>query len=191
MSSFRVKDEQLREAEGRVRCGNCLQVFDGYSGKSDFVAPQVSVSETEDPLAHISVHPMDNAELPLPSQGIPAGLLVLLLCLLLLLIGQVTIHQNQKPRAPDPALSITRLVVRAHRDWDQALRLDAILYNASDSTQPYPALFLYFDNRYGERQAQRQFLPAEYLSGELTETDGIPAHTKIQVSLALQDQNHH
>ena len=68
-----------------------------------------------------------------------------------------------------------------------ALRIDAILHNRSDRSQAYPGLFFYLDNRYGERRAQRLFLPAEYLPQQLVEAAQLPAHTRVQIFLELQD----
>ena len=42
-AKFRVTDGQLRLANGRVRCGNCLSIFDAESGRAD--RPPVAATE--------------------------------------------------------------------------------------------------------------------------------------------------
>ena len=184
---FSVNEQQLQSADGKVRCGVCLKVFDGHSGEAEFVAPAVAEEDPPSPFLGLFDQTMENAELPLAPQAPPRGLKVLLVALLVLMAGQLAFFHNGVALPQQQALNITRLVVRAHPEQEQALRLDAILHNASDQPQPYPALFLYLDNRYGERRAQRLFLPAEYLPSRLVETGQLPAHTRVQVSLALQD----
>ncbi len=186
-TSFHVKEEQLQSADGQVRCGVCLRVFNGYDGDAEFIAPQVTAEEAPVPLANISVQAMEHADLPESTQPAPTGLKALLLLLLIVLAGQLGYYQFGLGQKQAPALAISQLVVRSHPEREQALRMDAILHNRSDQAQPYPALFLYFDNRYGERRAQRLFLPAEYLPARLVESGQLPPHTRVQISLGLHD----
>ena len=44
-TSFRVAVEQLEHAEGRVRCGNCLQVFDGINSEIDYIPPSLPADD--------------------------------------------------------------------------------------------------------------------------------------------------
>ena len=186
-TSFHVKEEQLQSADGQVRCGVCLRVFNGYDGHAEFIAPQVTAEEEPVPLADFSVQAMEHADLPESTQPAPTGLKVLLLLLLLVLAGQLGYYQFGLGRTQVSALAILQLVVRSHPEQEQALRMDAILHNRSDQAQPYPALFLYFNNRYGERRAQRLFLPAEYLPARLVESGHLPPRTRVQISLSLHD----
>jgi hypothetical protein len=130
---------------------------------------------------------MDSAELPQPPRATPAGLKILVVFLAALLAAQFAWHRYYREQVQAPALNIAQLVVRAHPEQESALLLDAILHNNSDAAQPYPALFLYLDNRYGERRAQRLFLPFEYLPERLVDSGQLPARTRVQVSLAVQD----
>jgi len=186
-ASFTVKEEQLQSADGKVRCGVCLRVFDGRKGEAEFVAPVVAEKEPANPFMGLFVQPMENAELNLPPRPAPLGLKILLLTLAVVLAGQIGWHQLGTSAIQGQALTIAQLVVRAHPEHEQTLAVDAILDNSSNRAQPYPALFLYLDNRYGERRGQRLFLPAEYLPSRLVETGQLPAHTRVQVSLAVHD----
>ena len=200
-ANFSVSEEQLRSAVGMVRCGLCLKVFDASSDTSshassytrnseaEFTAPALTQKEAPNPLANLALQPMENADLPAPTQPIPFGLKTLLLLLVLAMAGQLAFFQFglRLPQTQAKALTIGQLVVRGHPQHAQALRLDAVLHNSSNHAQPYPGLFLYFDNRYGERQAQRLFLPIEYLPEQLVDAAQLPPHTRVQVSLALLD----
>jgi predicted Zn finger-like uncharacterized protein len=186
-ASFSVSEEHLRSADGMVRCGLCLKVFDANNGEIEFTAPAIGDEEPPNRLVNLSLRPMENAEIPSPAQAVPPGLKILLPVLVLLLAGQLAFFQFGLRLPQSKALSIGQLLVRAHPEQAGALRLDAILHNRSDRAQPYPGLFLYLDNRYGERRAQRLFLPAEYLPAQLVNAEQLPAHTRVQIFLELQD----
>jgi predicted Zn finger-like uncharacterized protein len=186
-ANFLVKEEQLRSAEGRVRCGVCLRVFDGRNGEAEFVSPVVNSENEETPLLNFSIRPMEHAELPAPPTPAPAGLKLLLLTLFLLLAAQIAHYQYGLGQPKASSLRISQLIVRAHPEQERALRMDAILHNAGDEAAAYPALFLYIDNRYGERRAQRLFLPAEYLPPRIEDASQFPGRTRLQISLDLRD----
>lgn len=186
-ASFVVKEEQLRSAEGKVRCGVCLRVFDGRNGETEFIPPQISDENEQTPLHNFSVQPMEHAELPLALTRVPVGLKLLLLTLLVLLAAQVAHFQYGVGQPRASSLRISQLIVRAHPEQDRALRMDAILHNTGEEAAPYPGLFLYLDNRYGERRAQRLFLPAEYLPPGLEEASRFSGRTRLHISLDLRD----
>lgn len=177
--------EQLQQANGRVRCGNCLRVFNAASGDIDFVAPVLREPDESDPLADFSVRPMSGAQLP--QQQRPHSLLewcifvalTLLLAVQLLLLRDATDDQQH--------MDISQLIVRKHPQQENALRLDAILRNPGDASLALPALDLLFSTRYGEPRARRSFSPAEYLHGGHAGRRELAAHSEIQISLLLQD----
>ena len=41
-ATFSVNEEQLRSADGKVRCGACLRVFDALSGDTGFVPTDIN-----------------------------------------------------------------------------------------------------------------------------------------------------
>jgi predicted Zn finger-like uncharacterized protein len=181
---FQVAREQLEQAEGQVRCGNCLQVFDGISGEMNFTAPRLIDEELSHPVAGLGVKPMALADLPAPRQRTSWSALLVLAGLLGVLATQLYLPYQSR-QAVTPGVELGRIVVRPHPDVDGALRLDAVLHNRSQDAAPYPLLMLAFTNRQGEPRAKRTFLPAEYLHG--TTPLRIPARSEIQISLALAD----
>lgn len=183
-ASFQVAARQLEQAGGRVRCGNCLQIFDGVRSEINFVAPTLPDDESPHPIVGLEVSPMAAADLPESGSGISWSAWTILLALLTVLAAQLYLPQLEARRARD-TLQLARLVIRPHPDTPGALRLDAVIRNPSAEAAPLPLLVLGFTNRQGEPRARRAFLPAEYLhgSGPLR----LPANSELQVSLALAD----
>lgn len=186
---FMLAQEQREQAGGRVRCGNCLHVFDAITGEIEFVAPRLPDEDAAHPLADFTVRPMAAAELPRAAYTVSKPALLVLAALVLALAAQVLLWQKRTDTAAS-MLEIGQLVVRSHPDAEDALRLDAILSNKGHSAAPMPALDLRFSTRYGEARAQRFFMPAEYLHGDYRNLREIDPNTEIQISLSLQDPGH-
>ena len=183
-ASFQVATSQLEQAGGRVRCGNCLQIFDGVRSEIDFVAPTLPDDDSPHPIVDLEVKPMAAADLPGSGNGISWSAWTILVALLAVLATQIYLPQLEERRARD-SLQLARLIVRPHPDTAGALRVDAVIRNPSAEAAPLPLLVLGFTNRQGEPRARRAFLPAEYLhgSGPLR----LPANSELQVSLSLAD----
>ncbi len=183
-ASFQVAPAQLEQAGGRVRCGSCLQIFDGIRGEVDFIPPTLPDDEGPHPILELEVKPMAAAELPNSGRPIPWSAWTILLALLIVLAVQLYVPTLEARRSRD-ALQLANLVIRPHPDTPGALRLDAMIRNQADEAAPLPLLVLGFTNRQGEPRARRAFLPAEYLhnAGPLR----LPPNSEIQVSLALAD----
>jgi len=178
-----IAADQLQQARGRVRCGNCLQVFDGNTGEIAFVPPALPAAET-DTLPGLAVNPLSEPLLPRRSQRASAGALLVLLALAALLAGQFLLRYRNATEVVNP-LQLKTLVVRPHPDMEQALRLDAILLNTGGRPEPYPTLWLRFSSRHGEPRAQRGFTHGEYLHGD--HPLQVPPGGQIQISLAFRD----
>ncbi|MDG1444276.1 MAG: zinc-ribbon and DUF3426 domain-containing protein [Pseudomonadales bacterium] len=85
------------------------------------------------------------------------------------------------------ALTISDLVVRSHPTLDRSLVVDAILRNSARYQQKFPNLQLQFSDITGRAIASREFVPDEYLGGELTGRVYIPAATEVRLSLEIVD----
>ncbi len=79
------------------------------------------------------------------------------------------------------------LVVRNNPAVPGVLVVDAIIYNRASFTQPFPRLELGFNDMQGNPVAGRVFEPAEYLKGELAETNSMPSDTPIHLTLEIRD----
>jgi hypothetical protein len=96
--------------------------------------------------------------------------------------------QCELPEFTDVAKIKTRkLVVRTHPDVDEALIVDAIIFNDSHFAQPLPLLSLSFSDMNNRLVASRRFKPVEYLAGELTGNHEMPAQTEVHLSLEIVD----
>jgi predicted Zn finger-like uncharacterized protein len=79
------------------------------------------------------------------------------------------------------------LVVRSHPHYQNALMVDALLFNEGDWPQPFPALELTFKDLRGNTVATRRFAPAEYLRGELAGLNAMPVNTPVHIALEIVD----
>jgi len=85
------------------------------------------------------------------------------------------------------ALHGANLVVRSHPEVDNALIVDAIIYNKASYEQPFPTLELRFSTLHGRPIASRKFLPSEYLSTSLQDHGGMPMEVPVRISLEILD----
>ena len=79
------------------------------------------------------------------------------------------------------------LVVRSHPRVEDALVVDAILFNEATYEQPFPMLELDFTSLEGQSVASRRFLPEEYLTGELSNAETMPRDTPVRISFEIMD----
>lgn len=79
------------------------------------------------------------------------------------------------------------LVVREHPSVEDALVVDAILFNEADYPQPFPVLELSFSTLNGRPVAARRFAPSEYRNGELEQLEKMPPEVPIHISLEIRD----
>lgn len=182
--SFEVAAEQLQAAGGRVRCGECLRVFNGIDGEVDFIPPVLPAGELSHPVSGLNVSPMSNADMPELDRRRPWGAVALLLTLLAGLGLQLYLPWARE-KAPSMSVELARIAVRAHPEFEGALRMDAVLRNTAEVAAPYPLLVLGFTNRQGEPRARRTFLPAEYLHG--SQGLRLPPRSEMQISLSIAD----
>lgn len=94
------------------------------------------------------------------------------------------------PRVDTTQLRGTNLVVRSHPRFDNALVVDALLFNEASWPQPFPELELTFIDLQGKPVARRRFQAGEYLRGELAGAGAMPIRTPIHVSLEIVDPGH-
>jgi len=81
----------------------------------------------------------------------------------------------------------SQLTVKSHPHYAHALMVDAIIINQADKEQPFPNVELFFTDIQGEVVAARQFLPDDYLRGELRYAQLMPSQQPIHLALELND----
>lgn len=81
----------------------------------------------------------------------------------------------------------SNLIVRRHPSVAGALVVDVIVFNESEEPQPFPLIELGFTDLNGAAVASRRFLPEEYLSGQLANSQRMPAEVPVRLSLEILD----
>jgi hypothetical protein len=77
--------------------------------------------------------------------------------------------------------------VRQHPTIADALLINAAFENRADFVQPYPVFEISFTDKTGRPVAIRRFLPREYLLGDATREEGMPANIPAHVVLEVMD----
>lgn len=95
------------------------------------------------------------------------------------------------PLAAPEKITSSNLVVRSHPSIEQALIVDIIIRNRAPFEQPFPKLELTFSDRDNAPIASRQFIPADYLRGELAGRKQMPSERPIHIVLELNDPGPH
>src|SRR5699024_6915999 len=94
----------------------------------------------------------------------------------------------QLPLQSDPGqLRGANLVVRDHPKYQNALMVDALLFNQGDWPQPFPDLELTFKDLQGGIVATRRFTPSEYLRGDVVKRGAMPVNTPVHIALEIID----
>jgi predicted Zn finger-like uncharacterized protein len=84
-------------------------------------------------------------------------------------------------------ISTRRLIVRTHPSLENVLIVDAIIVNSGVFAQPFPKLELKFSDLELNTLASRRFTPSEYLSGEMSGMEFMPAGTEVRLALEIVD----
>ena len=82
-------------------------------------------------------------------------------------------------------LKSSNLMVRRHPEFDDALQIEAVIYNRASFTQAYPLIRLNFLNQEQQIIASRTFNPGEYLGGELAGSQSMPAQIPIRIAFEV------
>ena len=90
------------------------------------------------------------------------------------------------PREPEKVL-LTRSEVRSHPAQSGALLVKASIQNQARFRQAYPILRLQFSDLDGRPLLGRDFMPEEYLPGDVNIKAGMPINTDVNLSLELVD----
>lgn len=212
-AKFRVTDGQLRLANGRVRCGNCLSVFDAENGR----AGQLAVPETEKrphppsgaQFAQLEADPIVlerfNAQQPSPFKT-ALMILVLLLCTLMGALQYLWFERAKLNANPSlrplyilacshvncdlsakeglALLTIEQTLVREHPRYSNALEVTLRITNQSTLYQPYPAVELSLKDLQGQLISRRTFDPYEYLELGIN-AERLSPKLPIQIQLTL------
>ena len=177
-SVFRVHKEQLKQAEGLVRCGQCESIFNGYD---HLLKNRDKVTHTPEMLKRMLLGRKESS--PTATLGWSLAITLTALTFMLQLgylrrewlvtqpyIGHYveTICNQDSWCAMPPKRDLNRLQlvsrnVYSHPNIDHALMINAVITNTAPFPQPFPVLLVSMSNVRGQIVAQRYFNSSEYL----------------------------
>lgn len=212
-AKFRVTDGQLRLANGRVRCGNCLSIFDAESGRTDRT-PATATELPQQPSTGAQFAQFDAEPIVLerinsqPESPFKTAfmILILLLCALLGALqylwferARLNAHPSLRPfyiiacsqincdlsaKEGLALLTIEQTLVREHPRYSNALEVTLRINNQSTLYQPYPAVELSLKDLQGKLISRRTFDPNEYLELGIN-AERLSPKLPIQIQLTL------
>ncbi|WP_043320196.1 DUF3426 domain-containing protein [Microbulbifer sp. HZ11] len=91
------------------------------------------------------------------------------------------------PQVDINAIHTANLVVRSHPQIPGALAVEAVLLNRAPFDQPFPTLQLRFTDLKNAPVASRRFNPRDYLRGELSGRQLMPAGNPVHIALDIVD----
>lgn len=252
--SFRALPAHLKVANGLVRCGSCLHVFDAEAHRveKETATPPLATKTAKKPKPQIKSDPLDNilisddmnldrfllkdntpqedeqepepeklqfqdstATLELESKIQQANkrqwpwLILTILSLVALAAQYVFFHPQQVLSHPQlntlahvvaqqvgiklparidlSAIHSTSLEVYTSSINPQHLRLDAVIVNQANFSQPFPHVMLSFEDLQGQTIAERRFKPIEYLANSPQQTGMMAPNTPVAIHLNLID----
>ena len=214
---FRITAEQLRAAQGKVRCSNCDTVFNALETLEEAL-PAGQVTANEDQPAKRQEKPKKPAKAKKPRQPSRAlGLiktfsgLLLAIVLIAAMVGQFAYFKRDKVAQKFPILrpqlemmcsylhcevslpkDYSKLVlehkdIRLHPNLNKALLINGNLVNQAEFAQPYPVVVLTFTDNQDRIVARRGFQPKEYLSDPAMSEAGLGPHEAALMVLAVLD----
>lgn len=86
-----------------------------------------------------------------------------------------------------PAIEPSNLSVRSHPNRADAIMVQVQIRNTAPFEQAFPVMIVGFNTADNELIALREFSPAEYLQGELTESATMPVMAPVPINLSLMD----
>jgi len=201
---FSVNMREVTVAKGKLRCGECQQVFDVSDNLSTTmpapyqenvenktktetvndakkVAPQPTAPENQSP-SFVT----DKPKSTLSKNG---WLIISALLLSLLLLAQIFYYQSQHradiPHEPDKIEMINHSVF-SHPNRKGELIISANFKNTANHAQAYPVLEVRLTNNASKIIALRRFRPQEYLEKDVS-NKLLPSNVITPLRLIIQD----
>lgn len=207
---FRVTPVQLQAAAGKVRCGRCTNVFDGYEALSAGGPP--AKSETSAAATTVTAIPVEEAERVTTTRSrLNAKWAAVIALLVFTLTLQVAYAFRAQFAARSPELrgtmeNVCEFVgcVVALPQRPDLLRIEASDVHMIDPNRPsliqvtatlrsyakhdvaYPALDLVLTNANEHALARRVFLPDEYVGAGRNPKAGIPPNGEVTVAIDVE-----
>ncbi|MEY3220389.1 MAG: hypothetical protein RIT27_1746 [Pseudomonadota bacterium] len=214
-TAFRIYPDHLKIAEGKVRCGQCHEIFNALQFQMEELPEHEASQEEnieeigEDELLH-ELEAQERAKLK--SRQIRSHLMwgIVSIFLMGILAGQfiwftqpnlILQHPQIRPlletaceylqcdlpatRNPDLFQVVKKYMDRGDKESD-TVKLLFIFENKADFPQPYPTLEIRFEDEHKQLVGIRRFTPKEYLDA-LPEQADLSSGSAAQVELLFQN----
>jgi len=204
---FHVNMREVTIAKGKLRCGECNEVFDATKTLSTTVPKTYDDLDREEKFKHQveeeiidsrdddrMIHVKPNVEIVKKENNKLENkfkwLIVSVVLLSTLLLAQVLYNYRHlfldTPRHEPEKIQMINHNVFAHPNESGALLISALIENTAKKAQPYPVLELRLENAQSNLVAFRRFLPKEYLKN-YSEGLLIPSKKPISLKLKIKD----
>jgi len=202
---FRVDMKDVTSSQGKLRCGECLNIFNGVESLSTAIPEKFQISSAQysdkesvhtnsiDDSHSTKNRPNDNRPEKSNTQSRSANLyLASLFLLTFLLAAQVLYHNpslysdNIPTRLPDK-VEMLNYNVFAHPNEAGVLLISGSMKNNAKHAQPYPSLEVSLTDAQSNLLGFSRFSPQEYLSNTITSSALLPIETPVSLRLKIKD----
>jgi len=197
---FNVNMREVTIAKGKLRCGECNEVFNATANLSTTIPETYEELEAEQNIKikkeEESIDPRDDDRIIHEKPKKKAKKIKLnwwfigAFLLAALLVAQILYNYRylflDAPRHEPEKIQMLNHNIFAHPNEAGALLISAVIENTSKRAQPYPALELRLENSQSKLIAFRRFLPKEYLAN-YSKGLLIPPKKPISLKLKIKD----
>ncbi len=203
---FRVNMREVTVAQGKLRCGECDQVFNAADSLSTSI-PTSYEDSVENNQSQTSLDDYNKSRLNNPStsftvkkveeknvkkrESIQINWLIVTAVLLLIFLLSQVFYNNRHfflgiPLHQPEKIQMLNHNIFAHPNESGVLLISALIENTAEQAQPYPTLELRLKNSQAKLISLRRFLPREYLE-KYNKNDLIPSKKPISLKLKIKD----
>lgn len=198
---FHVQRDQLKQADGLVRCGQCRKIF---NGREHLVKGRDRMTQTPDMIKHMLLGRRESSPAATAAWSLALTLATLALLLQIAWVQREWLaarpHIGEyvetacdslswcelSPQRDPGQIQLVSRNVYSHPNVEGALMVNAVITNTAGFSQPYPRLLVSMSNVRGQTVAQRYFTPGEYLQSENNPPAMEPGKS-VSISLEVMD----
>ena len=188
---FRVKMKELTVAQGKLRCGECDNVFNAMDTLTTTLPKKSPLTEEESDENTIDPNVLTpQYTRPAPKKTFNNLHILAIISLVLLLLAQFLYSNkqwftNELKRNPEKVQMISRNII-SHPHDNGVLLISASIENKADHAQPYPYVEVTLLDDKENTIALRRFKPKEYLL-HYTENEIFPTNKEAILQLKIAD----
>ncbi len=216
---FRIHSDQLKAAQGLVRCAHCNEIFNALDrlqeDEESGAEEESATPQAEPPLAEMAPQAGEPKTVSRGYRWMANGVWSIgILILFALALAQLAWYNRDRvieyekgrealesycaytgcvipPRRSLEQLKIIDRLVASHPEIAGVLRIRLSFENQAPFHQPFPILQVSLFTGDGELEAQRRFGPEEYASTPIDPNDVMQPGQMVEVELDVQDPGSH